>query len=1468
MSMMPGRWKALAMTVHEVRAMLAAAGARAVLVSSGKHVAGSRLQPVPTAQATTVDLGRCLVERAGLDRRHLTVLADPASPQELSAAAAEAAGEATDVLVVWYVGHGLVGAAHDLYLATRATVDLTAGVPEYQALPYSTLKAIIGRCRARLIVVGLDCCFSGRAEGWVGDREDPLDAVRQRGVYVLASGGRDDPAWAPPGGYTAFTGAVIRLLTDGDPAAPAYLTLDDVYQCLTRALPATGLPRPRRYVADEVDALPLAPNPAYRRSASAAGRPDREHDRFSPYRGLAAFEPEDARFFFGREELTRTVLDQLAERRSAGCPLVVTGPSGCGKSSLLRAGLVSALHQMHGPGRGPARPPVLLMTPGSDPFAGLLKRIPAADGTSSGRSPEGPAGPDSFVAAARSALSAYLAGQGTAHRSVVIVVDQFEEIFAPGITEAQRDAFIGALCAVCGRQTSADPLALVVLGVRADFFGHCARYPRLVRSLESAVVVGPMTTEQLRNVITKPAELAGLTLEDGLTDLVLEDVENAGHPTGGPAGALPLLSHALLVTWQQRDGSRMTLAGYHASAGIARSLARTADVTLGRLDLASQQIARRLLLQLVQLGEGTEATGRTMPISELQSAEHADPVGARHVLDVFVQARLLTVGTDTVQITHEALLRAWPLFRAWIDADRADLLASQQLARDADTWDHHGHEPAYLYHGSRLAGARAAAGEQRRIGVTAMQRAFLDASSRRERRGRRARRLTAALTALALMGTAAYAFRQQHDAVVARVQADSRAVAAEADQIRREDPSLAAQLSIAAYRLYPTQEARASLLESAAYPAATRFRDSAGPVQAVALAPGHRVLAVTAKDGTVRLWSLTRPGHPVPLGQQLTRPGDSPVYAAAFNPAGHLLATAGAAGTISLWQVADPRHAVPIGRPLTGSASTVYSVAFSPGGRLLAAGSADGTVRLWNVTDPQHPVRVGIPLTGRAGAVLAVAFSPDGRLLAAGCADKTVRIWNVATPRHPVPVGRLVGPADTVDSVAFSPDGQTLAAGSRDHTAWLWHLGNPPWHAKAGTPLTGATDWVNAIAFSPDGQTLAEAGGTQVLLRSAATGAVLAVLPGPQAVTSLAWDGERALIAGNADGDVRLWRLPSPIIPVSHQVNGVAFSPDGNTLAVAGPGLQLWDPRTRTQISQVTSINIPTAVAWDPAQPVLAVGYSDSTVRLWRADADRLTDSEGPLTASRTGLIESLAFRPGGRVLAAGADDGTIRLWAITGRAHPKPLAVIHDSRTSVYSVAFSPDGRTLAAASGDNLTRLFDVARPARPRSLGQPLARTTSYDFSVAFSPDGRTLAIASADKTVRLWDISIPRKPHAIGTLHTNPGGYAFWVTFNPSGTMLAAGSTDGSAWIWDLAKPANPALIAHVTDTVSPGGIVYTLAFSPDGNTLAVGSNESVRLWDTHPTAAAAKICATAGQPLTRTEWNAYIPGRPYSPPCDH
>jgi hypothetical protein len=193
-------------------------GARALLVSSGDHARPSLLQPVPSAESSVKDLGQCLVDQADLDPGHLTTLINVSRPEEFSDALEEVAAQAEDVLFLWYVGHGLVGPARDLHLATGATIDLNQGVPEYQALPYSVIRNVLSRCPAKLVVIGLDCCWSGRAEGWaISNGDDPFDIAVQHGLYVLTSAGRNELAWAPPGRYTVFSGMVIRLLTCGDP---------------------------------------------------------------------------------------------------------------------------------------------------------------------------------------------------------------------------------------------------------------------------------------------------------------------------------------------------------------------------------------------------------------------------------------------------------------------------------------------------------------------------------------------------------------------------------------------------------------------------------------------------------------------------------------------------------------------------------------------------------------------------------------------------------------------------------------------------------------------------------------------------------------------------------------------------------------------------------------------------------------------------------------------------------------------------------------------------------------------------------------------------------------------------------------------------------------------------------------------------------------------------------------------------
>jgi WD40 repeat protein/transcriptional regulator with XRE-family HTH domain len=1250
----------------------------------------------------------------------------------------------------------------------------------------------------------------------------------------------------------------------------------------------------------------------------------------APYRGLASFQPEDAPWFFGREAMAGQLAALAggcsgaagAAAGPAGLPLAVVGPSGSGKSSLLRAGLIPRLlagPPGAGPRQQPASRPLALVTPSATPLAELAAQLSPLTANAAAARPASEI--EDLLRREPAGLARLL--PASPGGGLVLVVDQLEAVFTDCADEAERQAFIGALAPLAAAGT-------VVLALRADFYGHALRYPLLASALqERQVVVPPMTQEEVRAAITGPARLAKLEVEPGLVEVLLRDLApgTSGSPPGAAhePGALPLLSHALLATWEHSRGGSLTVADYQASGGIKDAIARTAEAAYAALAEDQQAIARRLFLRLVHVADDAPATRSTVPLTELREWPGSGPA-AEEVLDRFVAERLITVDADTAQLAHDTLLTAWPRLRAWIEAGRDDLRTGRRISDAARAWADAGRDSAALLRGGQLAIARDwLAGQANQASLGKLASEFVAASSAQEKlqqqaernRTRRLHRLVAALTALVLatLGLTGYAFAERQaataardSATAARDNASSREVAIEANQTRGQRPGLAAQLSLAAYQIARTPEARASLLESSGTAAEARLTDSAGVVQAVSLSPGHRLLAVAGADGTLRLWDVALPGRPHPLGRPLLGRSSQPLYAAAFSPDGRILAAAGAGRQIWLWDVSRPGHPARVGPPLTGPANTVYSVAFSPDGGVLAAGSADGTVRLWdlatparprplatvkaagyvqsvtfspdgkllaagctdntvrlwNVADPARPAAVGKPLTGPARVVYSVAFSPDGKLLAAGCTDNTVRLWNVADPARPAAVGKpLTGPARVVYSVAFSPDSKLLAAGSQDRKVWLWQVGPAGRAAPAGT-LTGATDWVNAVSFSPDGTSLAAGtSGDAAVVWNVASRAVTAVLPHPQPVTSLAWDGGTRLITGNADGVVRTWTLPSPTLLAGGPVDGVAFGPHGE-LAVAAQNLQLWNAATRTLVAATPPVAGPVStVAVAPDGREVAAAYGDGTIRLWRT-GPVLAPLGPPVRVTANGLVESVAFSPDGRLLATGGDDGTARLYAVTAGAPPRLLATLHDSVNIVFTVAFSPDGKVLAVASGDNLTRLWDIADPARPTLLGHPLGGLGSYAVSAAFSPDGHTLAIGSADRTIHLWDVRRPAGPRPLGRPLTGPAGYVYCVQFSPDGKTLAAAVTDGTVWMWRVGHPARATLSATLT---GPIGHVFSVAFGLGGTTLAAGSTDgTVRLWDVRPAVVSRALCADAGQPLTRAEWAAYVPGLPFRPTC--
>ena len=305
--------------------------------------------------------------------------------------------------------------------------------------------------------------------------------------------------------------------------------------------------------------------------------------------------------------------------------------------------------------------------------------------------------------------------------------------------------------------------ALVILALRADFYTHALRYPGLAAALQSRhVVLGPMTAEQVRRAITEPARLARVDVEEGLVGLLLHDLappERAGGPAAYQTGALPLLSHALLATWEHSRGGTLTVADYLSSGGIRDALTRTAEGVYGSLSPAEQRLARRLFLRLVQVSDDAPPTRATARVSELRAWGGE----SQHVLARFVTERLITVDADAAQITHDALLAAWPRLRSWIEGDLEHLLTGRRVAEAARAWQDAGRESAALWRGSQLAAARGwASDEDDPASPGTLAGEFIAASIAAEqerqraerRRTRRLRRLAASLVVLvAAVGT-------------------------------------------------------------------------------------------------------------------------------------------------------------------------------------------------------------------------------------------------------------------------------------------------------------------------------------------------------------------------------------------------------------------------------------------------------------------------------------------------------------------------------------------------------------------------------------------------------------------------------------------------------------------------------------------------------------------------------------------
>lgn len=1189
-------------------------------------------------------------------------------------------------------------------------------------LSRSWLRNVLKNSRAVQQIVILDCPGENSLADWVED----LQLEAERGQCLIAAN-------APLDRSQQFAETVLETLQSADsknglPIA-AWITQ------LQMALAGTGIV-PQVWLSGTQGVIELLP------AKNGVGDDKRAvlDLGICPYMGLQAFNEASAEYFYGREALVQKLLNRINHQPS----MAVVGASGSGKSSAVQAGLIAQLRQ----GKqipGSDRWWLGCFRPGNQPVRALAKLL----SNSSNRKSQAKEqlqiegllyqGVEGFVQWLRTRTEPM----------VMLVIDQFEELFTLA-AESEREQFIEL---ILGAVKYAGDRFKLVLTIRADFVASCLEIAGLTQILQQhSVLVPPYLTEaDYRSAVVKPAERVGLTVESGLVEVLLQDLDRS-------AGDLPLLQFVLQQLWERRQNGKLTLKAYRELEGIKGALERQAQAVYDRLDSKSQACARWIFLNLTQLGEGTEDTRRRIAKSDLVVAKYPETLIDR-TLRTLTDAKLLVVDLDngntmaqsrsaadpaaddelfleamrqevTVEVVHEILIRHWSSLRWWLEENRSRLRSQRQIEQAAVLWLQKDRQDDFLLRGIRLAEAEEIfikytdeLSDTAKEYVASCIDARLAEQKAIKQRLRKAR-LTA--TALGILGLAATAFgigayRQQLISQLENI--DSLTAVAESQQLsNRQLESLITSVKagkqfehikglgkvlVGRDNWRETKLKTTATLQQSIYGTQelNRLEGHSQKVNAVSVSDDGVLIATTSDDETTRVWRQdgtllqTLTGEQAQQDPIILSPNSSDRQIANPNFAqsiasenGTYLVSTNDDGVVQLRSLSDNRLINSYVHP-----QPVNSVSISSDDQLLATATVDGKVNIWS--------KDGIllqTLTGHTGEVSDVEFIPDlssgnvsgdrYKLVSTGV-DKTVRVWQV--------FNRYSDRVEGVYSVAVSPISNTYAVADWDNKIKIWR-NNSDGTQKPIRTLSGHEDTISQIQYSPDGELIASASWDKTIkLWDVKTGDSIDALTGHEAgITSIAFSPDgRTLVSGSEDKTVKIWHIketPELIKTLkghTDSIKTVAISPDSALIASAG---------------------------------------YDNTIKLWNSRGNLLQTIDAHNLA-----ITSLAFAPNSKTLASASWDNTVKLWSIRdGGQSSELIYTLTGHQDGVTTIDFNSDGTVLATGSGDRNIKLWNT----QTGELIKNLRGHTSQINSLAFSSDDRSMVSGEEQQGLFWWNLDL--------------------------------------------------------------------------------------------------------------------------------